>query len=103
MQKTQKDGSFDATIAPSGPFFVSGPARRSKRGDPAVRPIANPDFDPALPLQTRKGAKQALRVSHNKIDELIRDGKLEVVEGLGRITRITTKSILKLAGGSDPE
>jgi hypothetical protein len=63
-----------------------------------VRPISDPDYNPNLPLQTRKGAKQALHVSHNKVDQLIRDGKLETVKGLGRITKITTRSILKLAG-----
>ena len=41
-----------------------------------MRPIANPEFDPNLPVQTRKGAAQALRVSHNRIDQLIRDGVL---------------------------
>jgi hypothetical protein len=65
----------------------------------AVRPVSNPDYDPNLPLQTRKGAKQALRVSHNRVDELIKQGKLETVKGLGRVTRITTKSILRIAGG----
>jgi hypothetical protein len=64
-----------------------------------VRPISNPDFDPTLPVQTRKGAKQALRCSHNRIDELIRDGRLKTVSGLGRVTRITTKSILEVAAG----
>jgi hypothetical protein len=64
-----------------------------------MRPIADPDFDPKRPLQTRKGAAQALRVSHNKVDELIRSGALKTVENLGRITRITTESILKVAAG----
>lgn len=64
-----------------------------------MRPIADPNFDPKLPLQTRKGAAQALRVSHNRIDQLIRDGVLETADGLGRITKITTASILRAAGG----
>jgi hypothetical protein len=64
-----------------------------------VQKMANPDYDPNLPLQTRRGAKQALRCSHNKIDQLIRDGVLETVDGLGRITKITTSSILRAAGG----
>jgi hypothetical protein len=49
-----------------------------------------------LPLQTRKGAKQALRVGHNKVDELIRLGKLKTVR-FGRIVHVTTESILKIA------
>ncbi len=64
-----------------------------------MRALSNPDFDPTLPLQTRKGAKQALRCSHNKIDELILDGTLETVSGLGRVTKITTASILAVASG----
>ncbi len=63
--------------------------------------ISNPDYDPNKPVQTRKGAAQALRVSHNKIDELIRSGALKTVDGLGRITRITTESILKVATTGD--
>jgi hypothetical protein len=65
----------------------------------AVHKVANPDYDPQKPVQTRRGAQQALRCSHNKIDELIREGKLETVPGFGRIIRITTRSILKLAEG----
>jgi hypothetical protein len=44
-----------------------------------VKPLANHNFDASLPLQTRKGAKQALRVGHNKVDELIRLVKLKTV------------------------
>jgi hypothetical protein len=57
------------------------------------------DYDPSKPVQTRRGARQALRCGHNKIDELIRTGKLKTVNGLGRITRITTDSILRVAAG----
>jgi hypothetical protein len=66
-----------------------------------MRPIADPNFDPNKPVQTRRGAAQALRVSHNKIDELIRSGALKTVDGLGRITRITTASILAVASGRE--
>ena len=64
-----------------------------------MRQLANHNFDPTLPLQTKKGAAQALRCGHNKVDELIEAGKLETVEGLGRVTKITTPSILKVAAG----
>jgi hypothetical protein len=78
----------------SAPFCVVRAA-----GDHQMRPIANPEFDPAKPVQTRKGAAQALRCSHNRIDALIREGKLKTVTGLGRIVRITTRSILAVAHG----
>jgi hypothetical protein len=61
-----------------------------------VKPLANHNFDASLPLQTRKGAKQALRVGHNKVDELIRLGKLKTVR-FGRIVHVTTESIQKIA------
>jgi hypothetical protein len=61
-----------------------------------VKPLANPDFDASLPLQTRKGARQALRIGHNKVDELIKLGKLKTVK-FGRIVHVTTDSILKVA------
>jgi hypothetical protein len=63
-----------------------------------VRPLADPDFDPKRPLQTKRGAAQALRCGHNKIDELIDRGLLKTVD-IDRRTRITTDSILALAAG----
>ena len=63
-----------------------------------MRPLANQDFNPNLPLQTRKGAKQALRCGHNKVDELIKKGKLKTVN-IDRLVRITTESILEVAAG----
>ena len=64
-----------------------------------MKPMANPHFDPTLPVQTKQGASQALRVSHNRIDALIRAGALKTVPGLGRIVKITTASILRVASG----
>jgi hypothetical protein len=57
------------------------------------------DYDPSKPVQTKRGARQALRCGHNKIDDLIKAGKLKTVPGLGRITKITTESIVRLASG----
>jgi hypothetical protein len=62
-----------------------------------MRPLADSDYDATKPLQTKKGAAQALRVSHNKIDQLIRDGVLKTAPDLGRVVKITTASILKIA------
>jgi hypothetical protein len=62
-----------------------------------MQPLADADFDPSRPVQTKKGAKQALRVGKNMVDELIKAGRLKTVEGLGRVTHITTESILKVA------
>lgn len=61
-----------------------------------MRPLNDADFDPSRPVQTKKGAKQALRVGKNMVDELIKTGKLKTVKGLGRVTHITTESILKI-------
>jgi hypothetical protein len=68
----------------------------------AVRAIADDDFDPAKPVQTRNGARQALRVGHNRVERLIKDGRLKVVY-FGRLARITTDSILAVAAVGDPE
>ena len=62
-----------------------------------MQPLADADFDPSRPVQTKKGAKQALRVGKNMVDELIRTGKLKTVKGLGRVTHITTSGYLKVA------
>jgi hypothetical protein len=64
-----------------------------------MRPLKDWQFDPKMPLQTKRGAAQALRVGQDKVDELIEGGHLELgSDSLGdRIKRVTTKSILKLA------
>ena len=67
-----------------------------------MRPLADQGFDPKLPLQTKKGAKQALRVGMNSVEELIKLGLLETVE-INRRTHIKTKSILKIAEHGIPK
>ena len=59
-----------------------------------MRPLADPDFNPALPLQTRRGTKQALRVGDTKVSEMIRNGELDVVDFDGAV-RVTTASIFR--------
>ena len=59
-----------------------------------MNPLRNFEFDPTLPLQTKRGAQQALRSGHNTIDDLIRAGLLEVIY-IGRIPKITTDSIMR--------
>ena len=73
-----------------------------RAGESALRPLANQDFDPKLPLQTKKGAKQALRVGMNSVEEFIRLGLLETIE-IDRRTRIKTKSIMRLAENGIPK
>jgi hypothetical protein len=63
-----------------------------------MKPLANSGFDPRLPLQTKAGAKEALRCGHNKIDDLIDKGLLKVVY-FDRIPKITTASIMAIAQG----
>jgi hypothetical protein len=65
-----------------------------------MKPLSRPDFDPTLPLQTDRGAEQALRVGHNRIDDLIKQKRLKVVY-FGRSRRITTESILDVAATGD--
>lgn len=65
-----------------------------------MRALADAGFDPLRPLQTDKGAQQALRCGHNKIDEYIKNGRLRVVY-LGRLRRITTELILDVAATGD--
>lgn len=67
-----------------------------------MRPLAEQGFDPKLPLQTKVGAKQALRCGMNRVDELIELRVLETVD-IDRRTRITTKSILKVAEHGVPK
>jgi hypothetical protein len=65
-----------------------------------VRPLANQKFDPNLPLQTKAGAAEALRVGHNRVDELLRKRILKTAKlKLDRRVRITTESILAAASG----
>ncbi len=65
-----------------------------------MKPLANPDWNAALPLQTKIGAQQALLIGHNKLAELIRAGKLETIY-TGRLVKITTRSILAYAATGD--
>ena len=61
-----------------------------------MKALTNPNFDPALPLQTKKGAGQALKIGHNQVDELIKQKRLRTVP-FGRLVRVTTKSIYEVA------
>lgn len=65
-----------------------------------MRPLLDRQFDPSRPLQTKEGARAALRCGRNKVNELAREGKLKVVY-LGRSARITTDSILEYARHGD--
>jgi hypothetical protein len=58
--------------------------------------LGDAEFDPALPLQTKRGTAQALRIGHNLVDDLIKARVLEVVY-IGRIPKVTTASILRVA------
>jgi hypothetical protein len=60
-----------------------------------MRALANPGFNPALPLQTIPGTKQALRCSKSTVCDLIEQGVLDAVD-LNNSTRITTESIFRL-------
>ena len=68
-----------------------------------MRPLANQDFNPLLPLQTKPGAAQALRCGVNNVDKLIKKRVLKTVElpddEADRRVRITTESILAAAKG----
>jgi hypothetical protein len=66
-----------------------------------VRALKDREFDPNLPLQTKEGTQQALRVGKTTVDDFIAEGLLEVVDlkishGESRIARITTDSIMRL-------
>jgi hypothetical protein len=67
-----------------------------------MRPLANWQFDSSLPLQTKRGAKQALRCGDDKLDGLIERGLLKTVN-IGRSVRVTTESILKVASMGDQQ
>jgi hypothetical protein len=62
--------------------------------------LADKAYDPTRPLQTDQGAQQALRCGHNKIDDLIKLGRLKTIY-VGRLRRITTQSILEYAATGD--
>jgi hypothetical protein len=61
-----------------------------------MRPLANWQFDASLPLQTKRGTRQALRCGEDKVNDLIERGLLDTVY-IGRSLRITTTSIMKVA------
>jgi hypothetical protein len=67
-----------------------------------VRELKDRDYNPNLPLQTKYGAAQALRVGKTSVDDFIADGLLEAVHlkndegGKPSIARVTTESILRL-------
>jgi hypothetical protein len=62
-----------------------------------MNPLKDFEYNPALPLQTKRGAQQALRCGHNKVDQLIDAGVLNVVYLDDRIPKITTESIERVA------
>jgi hypothetical protein len=66
-----------------------------------MRALGDREFDPKLPLQTKDGARQALRVGKTTVDDFIAGGLLDTVvlkdsQGVPRITRVTTESIMRL-------
>ena len=65
-----------------------------------MRPLANWQFDSSLPLQTKRGTKQALRCGDDKVDDLIERGVLKTVN-IGRSVRVTTESIMEVASAGD--
>jgi hypothetical protein len=67
-----------------------------------MRALKDWEFDPAKPVQTRRGAAQALRCGADKVDGLIEAGVLKTVD-LDRIRRITTASIMAIVNGERAE
>jgi hypothetical protein len=66
-----------------------------------MRALRDREFDPNLPLQTKAGTQQALRVGKSTVDDFISEGLLDVIvlkdsQGAPRITRVTTESIMRL-------
>jgi hypothetical protein len=61
-----------------------------------MRALADWKFDSSRPLQTKRGAAQALRCGEDKVDDLIERDLLKTVT-IGRSVRVTTRSILQLA------
>jgi hypothetical protein len=67
-----------------------------------MRPLADWQFDPNRPLQTKRGAKQALRCGEDKIEDLIERRVLKTVNLGPRLVRVTTESIMQVASTGDP-
>ena len=67
-----------------------------------MKPLADWQFDSSRPLQTKRGAQQALRCGADKLDGLIERGLLKTVT-IGRSVRVTTESIVKLAATGDQQ
>jgi hypothetical protein len=66
-----------------------------------MRALADWQFDATRPLQTKRGAAQALRCGEDKVDALIESGALKVVY-VGKSARVTTESILEIARNGTP-
>jgi hypothetical protein len=62
-----------------------------------MKPLTDWQFDSSRPLQTKRGTQQALRCGADKVDGLIESGLLKTVN-IGRSVRVTTESIMALAG-----
>ena len=56
--------------------------------------LADDDFDPRCPVQTKRGAAKGLRCGLTKVEELRRLGKLKDAPSIDRRVRMTTQSIL---------
>jgi hypothetical protein len=67
-----------------------------------MRPLADWQFNPSLPLQTKRGTAQALRCGADKIDDLIDRDILKTVN-IGRSVRVTTESIMEVASMGDQQ
>lgn len=67
-----------------------------------MRALADWEFDQSRPLQTKRGAKQALRCGDDKVEDLIERGLLKTVN-IGRSVRVTTESIMNVASKGDPQ
>lgn len=61
-----------------------------------MRALADWQFNPNRPLQTKRGTAQALRCGLDKVEDLIKAKRVKVVP-FGGSQRITTQSILELA------
>ena len=65
-----------------------------------MKALKDAAYDPTRPLQTKRGAQQALQVGKHKLQKMIREGRLKTVY-FGRDCRITTQSILDYAAKGD--
>ena len=68
-----------------------------------MRPLSDWQFDPTRPLQTKRGAKQALRCGEDKLEELIERRVLKTVNLGPRLVRVTTESIMRAAATGDQQ